>query len=126
MGSTDPVASTLNSVSADDVIKLAGPQVNFADVVKPLLEFAVHMGYVHRILFGVPLVVTSGKDSVHSQGSLHNTGRAVDVRVRDLDEADQNVFIAVLTWAAPARQVAVFDERALGAESHVHLEYHGA
>jgi hypothetical protein len=111
--------------SPADVMIPASAEVNIKDVNPILMQYVVHMAYVHKLLFGAPLVITSGKDSIHAPGSLHGQGRAVDVRLRDLSEADQIQFLCTLVWSAPANKVAVFDERALGAESHVHIEYHG-
>jgi len=108
-----------------DVYTLASPAVNIKDVVVPLLQYAVHMAYIHKLLFGAPMVITSGKDSVHVAGSMHDQGKAIDIRLKDLSESDQIMFLCTLIWSAADNKVAVFDERALGAESHVHIEYHG-
>jgi hypothetical protein len=104
---------------------LAGPQVVLDGVDPHLISFVQHLAAIHLVIFGSDLVLTSGKDSIHSPGSLHAQGRAVDVRIRDLSPDSQLLFLSIVAYAAPLNNIAVFDERALGAESHVHLEYHG-
>lgn len=95
-------------------------------VADPLIAFAQHLAMIHKLLFGIDLVVTSGKDSIHSSGSLHAQGKAIDVRTKDKDELQQVLFISILAYASLSAEVAVFDERALGSEAHIHIEYHGA
>jgi hypothetical protein len=125
--STPPPASyPTPSKAAGPYYEVATPAVSLAGVKTELLTFVDHLGLVHRVLFAKPLVITSGKDSVHVSGSLHSQGLAVDVRTRDLLPDEQALLIHVLAYAAPSNHVAVFDERALGDEAHLHLEWHGA
>lgn len=105
--------------------QLASPSVNVAGVVEPLMQFVSYLGLIHRLLFNKPLVITSGEDSIHVAGSLHGQGRAVDIRTRDLLPDEQALLLHLLAYAGPSNHIAVFDERALGAEAHIHLEYHG-
>jgi hypothetical protein len=105
---------------------VASPAVQLAGVRPELLTFVDYLALIHRVVFSKPLVITSARDSVHSAGSLHAQGLAVDVRTKDLLPDEQGLLLALLAYAAPANKVAVFDERALGGESHIHLEYHGA
>lgn len=125
MAATDPPRPPETVPSADKVLKLATPSVNVDGVSGSLMEFAVHMGYVHWLCFGMPLVITSGKDALHTTGSMHYQGLAIDVRTSDKSEAEQMLFLNVLNFAAPERKVTVFDERALPGEPHIHIEYHG-
>lgn len=125
MATTDPLGGGIQAMTGADVIALADEKVNLKDVVPALFQFIVHMGYVHRVLFGDPLVVTSGVDGAHSPNSLHAAGKAVDLRTKDLSEDEQLLFLTVLLWAAPIRECTVFDERALPGAGHVHVEYHG-
>jgi len=104
----------------------ASPAVVLDGVDAHLIAFMQHLAVIHKLLFGSDLVVTSGKDSIHAVGSLHAQGKAIDVRIKDLGVDEQLLFLAVLAYATPAAHIAVFDERALGAEAHIHLEYHGA
>lgn len=96
------------------------------DGVEPaLMTFAVQLGYVHWLLFGEPLVITSGKDGEHAPGSLHAEGRALDFRTHDKSAEEMMAFLAVLAYAAPRAQCRVFDERVGAGGEHVHVEYHG-
>jgi hypothetical protein len=104
---------------------LATPAVDVAGVKPELMSFVDYLGMVHRLVFNKMLTITSGKDSVHVSGSLHSEGLAVDIRTRDLLPDEQALLLHLLAYAGPANHVAVFDERALGAEAHIHLEYHG-
>lgn len=105
-------------------LQLASPAVVLDGVDPHLISFVQHLAAIHLVVFGIDLVVTSGKDSIHSPGSLHAQGKAVDVRIKDLEPDAQLLFFSILAYAAPANGIAVFDERALGSEAHVHLESH--
>lgn len=109
-----------------DYIQMASPAVNYHDVVPPLRAFTEFAALLHHLIFGNPLVVTSGKDAIHSTTSLHAFGKAVDVRTKDKSPEEQLLFLMVLGFSAPANHVSVFDERALPGQEHIHLEYHGA
>lgn len=104
---------------------LASPSVVMDGVVEPLLAFAEYLGMVHRVVFGKQMVVTSGRDSVHVVGSLHAEGKAVDVRTKDLLPDEQALLLHLIAFAGPSNHIACFDERALGAQAHIHLEWHG-
>jgi hypothetical protein len=90
-----------------------------------LLQFAVALGRVHLALFGHPLIITSGKDGTHVNGSLHAEGRALDVRIVDLVEKDQILFLGVLASQCVEWECRVFDERVGPGGQHVHIEFHG-
>lgn len=105
--------------------ELASPAVQMTGVAKPLESFLQYLGLLHRMIFNKVLIVTSGKDSVHVASSLHGQGLAVDIRTRDLLPDEQALLLHLLAFAGPANHIAIFDERALGAEAHIHLEYHG-
>jgi hypothetical protein len=127
MGST-PVKPTPTTAPSEPArpYQLASPAVKIAGVNAKLMDFVTYLALVHSVLFAEPLVITSGIDSIHVAGSLHAQGLAVDIRTRDIDADSQMLLLAILAYAAPANKVAVFDERALGGEAHIHLEYHGA
>jgi len=96
------------------------------DGVDPqLMVYAEHLGMAHQLLFGKPLTITSGKDGAHAPNSFHNIGRALDVRTVDLDIEEQLLLLNVIAFSAPPQGVAVFDERAVHGEPHIHLEFHG-
>jgi hypothetical protein len=121
-----PAAPARTPEGKEPFYTLASPAVSLAGVKTELLTFVDHVALIHRLVFAKPLVITSGKDSVHVSGSLHSQGLAVDVRTRDLLPDEQGLLLALLAYAAPSNHVAVFDERALGGEAHIHLEWHGA
>ena len=116
-------AATLSQTARN--YTLASPAVNVAGVKAELMAFVDYLGLVHSIVFNKMLTITSGKDSVHVSGSLHSEGLAVDIRTKELLPDEQALLLHLLAYAGPANHVAVFDERALGAEAHIHLEYHG-
>jgi len=120
-----PAAPTSAPADKGPWYTLASPAVRIAGVKTELLTFVDHVALLHRLTFGKPLVITSGKDSVHVSSSLHAQGLAVDVRTKDLLPDEQQLLLALLAYAAPSNHVAVFDERALGGEAHIHLEWHG-
>lgn len=104
----------------------ASPAVVLAGVEPKLISFTQNLAVLHKVLFGIDLVVTSGKDAIHAASSLHPQGKALDLRIRDLDADAQLMFLLVILYAAPANDVSVFDERALPGAPHIHIEYHGA
>jgi hypothetical protein len=105
---------------------VASPDVVLDGVDPRLLSYAEHLGMVHQLLFGKPFIITSGKDGTHVPGSFHPLGRALDGRTVDKDPEELLVFLNIIAFSAPAQGVAVFDERAVHGEPHVHLELHGA
>lgn len=105
-------------VPADDKVVIDG-------VAPALMRVAVQFAYLHWLLFGLPLVITSGKDGQHAPGSLHPEGRALDFRTHDKTDDEMIVFLAILTYAAPAHSLRVFDERVGPGGEHIHVEYHG-
>jgi hypothetical protein len=106
--------------------ELAGPNVIVAGVRRELMQFVDYLALVHRVVFSKPLVITSGIDGAHVASSMHPAGLAVDFRTKDLLPDEQGLLLALLAYAAPSNHVAVFDERALGGEAHIHLEYRGS
>jgi hypothetical protein len=76
----------------------------------------------HYALFGEPLYVAHGHDGVHAPASKHYTWKAVDLRVRDKDRAQQDTFLAVLSCLSYSFGLAVFDERMRDGEPHFHVE----
>lgn len=110
---------------ADQVLLPESNDVIVDGVAPELMIYAVHLAYIHWLLFGVPLIITSGKDGKHAPGSLHYVGRALDFRTRDLAADEVLLFLLVVMYSAPARKMAVFDERALPGEPHLHVEFHG-
>jgi hypothetical protein len=107
-------------------VSLASLSVNVDEINAGLWNFVGHLALIHQLLFSKPLVITSGRDSVHAAGSLHAEGKAVDVRTKGLLPDEQALLLHVLAYAGPCSDVATFDERALPGQEHIHLEWHGA
>lgn len=105
-------------IAASDTVILDG-------VAPALMTFAAQLAYLHFLLFGLPLVITSGKDGAHVKSSYHDVGRALDFRTHDKTAEEMQVFLAILAFAAPNQDCRVFDERVGAGGEHVHLEYHG-
>lgn len=110
---------------AHEVLVPFNASVEVDGVVPALMTFAVQLGYLHWIIFGFPLVITSGKDGQHTAGSLHPEGRALDFRTHDKTADEMVVFLAILAYAATGANCRVFDERVGPGGEHIHVEYHG-
>ena len=106
-------------------IELKSRDVNIADVNPVLHSFLVVAGLVHLHLFDERLVVTSGKDSVHSANSKHYKGEAVDLRIADLDPFFWAAFLLYLGVLARRFHLAIFDESNVPGAGHVHVEIAG-
>jgi hypothetical protein len=86
-----------------------------------LVQFVVRAAQVHAVMFGTPLVITSGNDGKHVPGSAHGKNAAVDLRSHDIDAGSQMVFAMVLISLGNRSGVAVYDERA-ARSPHWHCE----
>lgn len=106
-------------------VRLKDASVNIRDVDEVLHQFLVRAGLVHSHLFDESITVTSGRDGVHSPGSKHAQGRAIDLRISDLGLADQPVFILTLRVLCARFHLNLFDESNLPYGGHVHIEIAG-
>lgn len=122
---TDTTVPGIRIPSTHEVLIPGSDQVEIEGVEPALMTFAVQLGYLHFLLFGIPLVITSGKDSVHVKSSFHDVGRALDFRTHDKSAEEMQAFLAILAYAAPHQNCRVFDERVGAGGEHVHVEYHG-
>lgn len=66
---------------------------------------------------GKDLMITSCADGRHSQASLHYAGAAVDLRTRDLAEAEKGQIVASLRAALGGDYDVVIEQ------DHLHIEY---
>ncbi len=119
------VTTGISIPSTHEVLIAASDQVEIEGVEPKLMTFAVQLGYLHFLLFGLPLVITSGRDGEHVPTSLHKVGRALDFRTHDKTAEEMQVFLGILAYAAPHQNCRVFDERVGAGGEHVHVEYHG-
>jgi hypothetical protein len=101
------------------------PAVNLDGVDEKLIEFLTVLGIVHQALWGCPLIVTSAKDQIHTSGSKHGQGKAVDLRVNDIEIQARDRLLAVVNVLADRFQLTVFDERNLPGAGHFHVEIAG-
>jgi hypothetical protein len=121
----EEVTAGMRMPATHEVLIAGSDSVEIEGVEPKLMTFAVQLGYLHFLLFGSPLVVTSGRDGEHVPTSLHKIGRALDFRTHDKTAEEMVVFLAILAFAAPQQNCRVFDERVGAGGEHVHVEYHG-
>jgi hypothetical protein len=108
----------LPCMPASDAVELEG--------VKPhLLLYVATLGHIHVALFGTPLVIVSARDAEVGGGELHMQGRAVAVRITDLEEKYQILFLHVLSATAPEWQCCTLDRRTWDQTPHVCIHYQG-
>ena len=69
---------------------------------------------------GDELVVTAGLDGVHSAGSLHYYGYAVDLRIRNFDKNSIPGIAAKLKSALSSAYDVILHK------THIHVEYNDA
>jgi hypothetical protein len=100
-------------------------EVNLDGVDEKLIEFLTVLGNVHQALWGCPLIVTSARDQIHVAGSKHGQGKAVDIRVNDIEIQARDRLLAVVNVLADRFQLTVFDERNLPGAGHFHVEVAG-
>lgn len=96
--------------------------VNVASLVPEMTTALAKLGRIHLDMFDKPLVITSGNDGTHGAGSKHFTNRAVDAHMTDKTEAEQALFIGVVTHLSQRLRLMMFDERQLPGSDHIHLE----
>jgi hypothetical protein len=106
-------------------VALKDNTVNVVDIDPALQSFLITAGLVHMHLFNQLLVVTSGKDGVHSVGSKHAKGDAVDLRIWPLPLGYQPAFILLLRVLCDRFHLAMFDESFTPGAGHVHVEIAG-
>lgn len=82
------------------------------------IGFAIGVASVIYQQSGLDLVVTSLNDGKHSSGSLHYSGRAVDLRTRNLGPGTRGIiYKALQRWLEPLG-FDVVDE-----SDHFHIEF---
>ena len=76
---------------------------------------------LHWVMFNLPLIITSGKDSIHGVGSKHYVGKAADIRSKELSMEQANEFAQRIVPLQAGARVGIFDERFIGSP-HWHVE----
>jgi hypothetical protein len=106
-------------------VALKDATVNVLDINPLLQAYLVNAGLIHLHLFRDLLVVTSGKDGVHSPGSKHMKGDAVDLRISTMQPERQPVFLMATRILCERYNLAMFDESYTPGAGHVHIEIAG-
>ena len=109
---------------ATEVLLPQSNLVSLEGVEQPLIEYAVHLAYIHWLLFASPLVVMSGRDSATPCSPLHAGGLAIDLRIHELMPDEIVLWYALLGHSAEARLIDFHPGRAAGGERFTHLELH--
>lgn len=122
---TDTTDNTVPKWDTPPGVQLKDATVNVQDIATVLQSFLVVAGLVHMHLFNQLLVVTSGKDGVHSPGSKHAKGEAVDLRIIDLPPSNAPAFLLCLRVLCDRFHLAMFDESYTPGAGHVHIEVAG-
>jgi hypothetical protein len=97
-------------------------KVNVSALVPELTTALAKLGRIHLDLFNKPLIITSGNDGQHKSGSKHGVNKAVDARMVDKSQAEQELFIAIVFHLSPTLRLMLFDERQEPGSDHIHLE----
>lgn len=67
--------------------------------------------------FGCELIITSLQDSVHSNGSKHYSGNAVDLRIKNIPKPMQVLVFNALKAALPIGFDCILES------DHIHIEW---
>ncbi len=91
--------------------------------LQPQIVLAIQIAEGVWVKYGSPLlVVTSCNDSTHKEGSFHYRGLAVDLRIKNISEANQPVLVKdLMVMLGP--EYDVIWEDAMGPNAHVHIEW---
>jgi len=122
MSTTQPVPSSAQPAPLPDYVELGSPKVVVAGVDERLMQYAHFLGALSKGIFGLPIIITSGKDSIHVSGSKHMLGQAIDIRTKDKTQDANSLLASIIRYTSPGFHVVYFDETALGDEGHIHLE----
>lgn len=94
------------------------PNVNIADTL-PAIWYALGVAdIIHKEMFGEPVTITSMRDSVHMEKSLHYSGLAADLRKWDINQGQAELYFNRLKTALFPLGYDVINER-----DHFHIEY---
>jgi hypothetical protein len=110
---------------AHNVLIPASNEVTLDGLAPELVEYAVHLAYIHWLLFGAPLIVRRGEAGILSSGAVEGSGKGLALTLWTLEDAEQLLFLHVIHYSAPAHKCVVFDYRGLKAQGYVIVEWHG-
>lgn len=111
-----------NIPTADQVLLPASNLVELAGVAQPLIDYAVHLAYLHWLLFGSPLVVSQGKEFGTCFTNRHTDGNALDFGVADLAGEEFQLFYSIVGFSAAPRGLGVWWDVTKGEPTFVHIE----
>jgi hypothetical protein len=96
--------------------------VNVSALVPEMTTALAKLGRIHLDLFNKPLIITSANDGKHKSGSKHYVNKAVDARMVDKTQAEQELYLAIVFHLSPVLRLMLFDERQEPGSDHIHLE----
>lgn len=99
------------------MLRLKDDSISFANL-QPQILFALTVANDVYDQFGIDCVVTSANDGIHSTTSLHYSGAAVDLRIRNFDSRDDAQEAAFIISDALNQHYDVLLE-----SDHIHIEY---
>jgi hypothetical protein len=102
-------------------LEVADLTVDVSRLDASLAGFLVAAAEMHEEMFAETLTITSGNDGNHAADSKHYSWKAVDIRSRDIGEADADRFASAMVSLQSVYKVGIFDERFIGAP-HWHVE----
>jgi hypothetical protein len=104
------------------MIELKDAAVNFSQLDTELLLFCAAAAQLHSVLFHKPLVITSARDSKHGEHSKHYAGKAVDIRLHDIEPLGLLLFVSGCDYMAGHAGCGVFHEFPGTDDEHLHVE----
>lgn len=103
-------------------VEASSSRVVCLGVNERLIDLAMHIGGYSKGLFGLPCIITSGRDECHEEGGKHGRGDAIDIRSKDKSPEQLAVLLTILHYICPSFGVAVHDHSADDGKEHIHLE----
>lgn len=107
---------------ADQVLLPGSSEVELTGVVQPLIDYAVHLAYLHWLLFGSPLIIRGAKDKRGCVWHGHAEGTAIDFLVSDLAGEEFQLLYSIVGFSAPSRGLGVWWDVTKGEPTFVHVE----
>lgn len=107
---------------ADEVLLPGSSTVELVGVAQPLIDYAVHLAYLHWLLFASPLIVMQGKEVNTCIMHGHGEGNALDFVVSDLAGEEFQLFYSIVGFAAASRCCGVWWDVTKGEPTFVHVE----
>jgi len=109
----------------DQILLPLADDVRLDDLPPALVEYVVHLAYIHWLLFHVPLLVRRGGAAVFPGAPQDADANSLDLSLLHLEDVEQLLFLHVVHYSAPAHKCAVFDRRARVEPGFVLLQWHG-